>query len=320
MSEREFLMIVNEEAGTSDEQRVEQVRRLLAAQADVKVARTGSIDELQHALDNRGSAEVVVCGGDGSLHAVVTALCLVYELDEDDLPALGLIPLGTGNDFARAAGIPEDPEEAARIVLEGPLQPIDIIRDADDFIVVNAVHVGTGDRAGREAKPWKDRLGTIGLGPLGYVIGSVIAGFRKDGWKLVVEVDGEVVADGSTRLMQVAMANGTSIGGGAALAPEAEPGDGRADVVIAESRTRLERVQYALHLKSGDLDRLNGVRRMTGAHVRLRSATGSSFGVNADGELLDPVTEAEWTLQRAAYRLHLPEEADSQPRASEPVR
>ena len=43
MSEREFLVVVNEEAGTSDEQRVEQVRRLLAAHADVKVARTGSI-------------------------------------------------------------------------------------------------------------------------------------------------------------------------------------------------------------------------------------------------------------------------------------
>lgn len=319
MSQRELLLIVNEEAGSNAEQVVDRVRRVLAEEAEVTVARTGSIEDLQSALDERGDAEVVVCGGDGSLHAVVTALCLTDELSEADRPVVGLIPLGTGNDFAGAAGIPEDPEEAARVVLYGPLRPIDVIRDADDVIVVNAVHVGTGDRAGREAKPWKDRLGTVGLGPIGYLIGMVIAGFRKDGWKLEVVVDGEVVADGSQRLMQVAMANGTSIGGGAELAPEAQPGDGRADIVIAESRTRLERFQYALHLKSGGLDELDGVTRMTGSHVAIRSVTGHAFGVNADGELLDPVTEAEWTLQRGAYQLHLPAAAQHDRRRAEPA-
>ena len=52
----------------------------------------------------------MVAGGDGSLHAVVTALHRRHELAER---TLGLIPLGTGNDFARALDIPLDPAEAA---------------------------------------------------------------------------------------------------------------------------------------------------------------------------------------------------------------
>lgn len=305
-----YLMIVNDDAGTSTDDVVDEVREALATRGEVEVARTSSMDELRDALGRRGDAEVVVCGGDGSLHAVATALCLQDELgepgSEGEGPVLGLVPLGTGNDFARSVSIPEDPREAAGVVLDGPLRPIDLIRDEEDRVVINAVHVGAGDEAGRLAKPWKERLGKVGLGPLGYVVGTALAGVRKAGWKMRVTVDGEVVADGSTRLMQVGMANGTSIGGGAELAPDAAPGDGLADIVIAKARTRPQRVLYALRLRSGELSTLEGVRRLRGRQVRVETMTDHPFGINADGELLDPVTSMTWSLQRGAYRLHVP--------------
>lgn len=307
---RRLLMIVNDDAGTSQDDVVDSARRVLAERAEVDVVRTSTMDELTSALAAREDAEVVVCGGDGSLHAVLTALCLEDRLDPDDgvdrSPVVGLIPLGTGNDFARAVSIPTEVRAAAEIVLDGPLRPIDVIRDDDDRVVVNAVHVGAGDEAGRLAKPWKERLGRVGLGPLGYVVGTVLAGARKAGWKLRVTVDGTVVVDGDVRLMQVGMANGTSIGGGAELAPGAAPGDGLGDVVIAEARTRPERLRYALHLKRGEHGSLDGVRRLRGTEVRVESMTEHAFGVNADGELLDPVLRTTWRVQPSAYRLHVP--------------
>ena len=303
-----YLMIVNDAAGTSTDDVVEDVRAALAVHGEVEVAATSSMDELREALQGRGDAEVVVCGGDGSLHAVATALCMRDELGDGERegPVLGIVPLGTGNDFARSVNLPDDPVEAVRVVVEGPLRPIDVIRDDKARVVVNAVHVGAGDEAGRLAKPWKVRLGTVGLGPLGYVVGTVLAGVRKAGWKLRVTVDGEVVADGQTRLMQVGMANGTSIGGGAVLAPDAAPGDGLADIVIAEARTRPQRLLYALRLTSGDVESLEGVRRLRGTEVRVEAMTDRGFGVNADGELLDPVSSTTWRVQPGAYRLHVP--------------
>lgn len=316
-----YLMIVNDDAGTSTDDVVEEVRAALAEHGEVEVAATSSMDELREALERRGDAEVVVCGGDGSLHAVTTALCLRSELNhpddgDDAAPVVGLVPMGTGNDFARSVSIPDDPLEAVQVVIDGPLRPIDVIRDDEERVIVNAVHVGAGEEAGRLAKPWKERLGRVGLGPLGYVIGTVRAGVRKAGWKLRVTVDGEVVADGQTRLMQVGMANGTSIGGGAELAPDAAPGDGLADIVIAEARTRPQRLLYALRLKSGDVESLEGVRRMRGTELRIESMTGRRFGVNADGELLDPVTSTTWRVQPGAYRLHVP--AGVEPTVADP--
>ena len=75
---------------------------------------------------------------------------------------LGLIPLGTGNDFARAMDIPLDTEEAARLLVEGEVRPVDLIVDELGEVVVNHVHVGAGAQASRRGARWKERLGKVG--------------------------------------------------------------------------------------------------------------------------------------------------------------
>src|SRR5947208_1080775 len=86
----------------------------LVAHAVVEVAHTGNPGELDSVLHRRGGRHIVVAGGDGTLHAVVSALYRRHELAD---AVVGLVPLGTGNDFARGAGIPMDPAEAARVVV-----------------------------------------------------------------------------------------------------------------------------------------------------------------------------------------------------------
>lgn len=297
---RRFLFIANSSAGTSDQERIDAALGVLREHGDVEVVSTGTVDELTDAISAREGREIVVAGGDGSLHAFVTALCRAGHLGEDP-PTVGLLPMGTGNDFARTVELPTDPAEAARIVIGSPARPMDVLIDDEDRLVANAVHIGVGEEAGRIAAPWKKRLG-----PIGYVIGGLAAGFGQVGRHLTVVADGDVVVDGSQRVLQVAVTIGESVGGGTPIAPDAEPGDGRAELVVSQAIDPGRRFLYALKVNRGRHTELDDVitRR-----VRTVTVTGVNhdFAANADGEALDPARERTWRVVPDAYRLHTPD-------------
>ena len=145
---------------------------VLREDADVEVATTSNPGELDGVLHRAGCRSIVVAGGDGSLHAVITALHRRHELAER---ILGLIPLGTGNDFARALEIPLDPGEAAPPWSTGKPRRMDLIVDELGGVVVNSVHAGASAQASRRGARWKERLGPFGFGILGYPIGAALA-------------------------------------------------------------------------------------------------------------------------------------------------
>ncbi|MGI8994501.1 MAG: diacylglycerol/lipid kinase family protein, partial [Nocardioidaceae bacterium] len=154
-----MLLITNGDAGANDRESVDLALAVLRQAREVEVVETTSLDELDGVLQKRDGRVVVVAGGDGSLHAVVAAL---YRRGELDQPTIGLIPLGTGNDFARSVQIPLDSARAARVIAGGRMDQIDILVDDEGGVVVNAVHAGAGADAAREAKRWKKRLGKLG--------------------------------------------------------------------------------------------------------------------------------------------------------------
>src|SRR3954464_10333592 len=128
-----LLVITNKDAGTSDQETLEVALEILRSRTSVEVAATSDPGELDGVLQRAGSRRIVVAGGDGSLHAVVAALYRRHELDHK---GVGLLPMGTGNDFARSLGIPLDVDEAARVVLEGEVRPMDLIVDELGEVVV----------------------------------------------------------------------------------------------------------------------------------------------------------------------------------------
>src|SRR4051794_13665622 len=213
-----LLLITNPDAGSADEERLERALQVLRASADVEVTHTGNPGELDSVLHRRGGRHIVVAGGDGSLHAVVAALHRRHELAD---AVVGLVPLGTGNDFARGAGIPLDPAEAARVVINGDVRPVDLIVDCLGEVVVNNVHVGVGAQATESARPLKRVLGRFG-----YVVGAAKAAVRPPFVRLRVEVDGHVVADFAHPILMVAIGNGSRVGGGAGVTPPAPPPGG----------------------------------------------------------------------------------------------
>src|ERR687890_1292542 len=126
-----ILLITNASAGSNEEQAVADAIDVLDKDHDVEVAATKEPEELAAVLDRCDGRPVVVAGGDGTLHAVVNGL---YRAKQLESTCLGLVPLGTGNDFARGVGIPLDPRSAAEVVLEGHHSSVDLIVEDDGTV------------------------------------------------------------------------------------------------------------------------------------------------------------------------------------------
>ena len=289
------VLVASVKAGSTDAEAVEAARAVLADAGPVELVETATPEELDTALDSLDGRTLVVAGGDGSLHLVVTRLRARGELGD---VRLGLVPLGTGNDLARALDLPLDPAAAAGVVLSCAPRALDLIVDDVGGVVVNAVHVGVGADAAAHAGRLKPRLG-----PLAYPVGAVAAGLRSTGWKLRVEVDGRVLADGGRRSLMVGIGNGRGIGVGTPLLPHAEPDDGLLDVVVSSASGPVARVRFGAALTAGRHLQDKAVRYARGRTVEV---SGEPVGVNADGELGDDVRRRRWTVEPAAWSLIRP--------------
>lgn len=286
------LLLASAHAGSTEDEAVEAARAVLAEAGPVEVVSTATPEELDRALDACGSRSLVVAGGDGSLHLAVSRLHARGELAERPI---ALVPLGTGNDLARALDLPLDPADAARLVLTGRHQPMDLLTDDAGGIVVNAVHVGIGAEAAESAGRLKPLLGL-----LAYPLGAVFAGLRSTGWRLRVAVDGTVLADDHRRALMVGIGNGPSIGGGTMLLPDACPDDGLLDVMVSRATGPFARARYAAALQAGTHLQDPEVRWTRGRSV---TVSGEPVGVNADGELGGEITRRTWTVQPGAWSL-----------------
>lgn len=289
------LLITNSGAGSADRETLQRALRVLREATDVEVAETSNPGELDGVLHRRGGRQVVVAGGDGTLHAVVAALHRRQELSHT---VIGLVPVGTGNDFARGSGIPLDPEEAARIVVRGNIVPVDLIVDCLGDVVVNTVHIGVGAQAAINARPLKKALGRAG-----YVLGALRAAVNPPYLRLRVEVDDHVVADFAHPILMVAVGNGSRVGGGAVITPEADPTDGQMDVMVSYSTTLWAKLGYAARFRFGRHHERDDVLYVSGSSV---SVSGQGFYCSSDGELYGPERYRTWHLEPHAFSMSLP--------------
>jgi YegS/Rv2252/BmrU family lipid kinase len=193
---------------------------------------------------------LLVFGGDGTVHEVVNGLPLPVGQDG---PVVGLLPAGTGNDLARALGLPPQPVAAARALLDGRPRPVDLL-DTGSRLAANGINAGFAAAATEVLS----RRAKRALGPAAYAVGGLRAGLRPPTWPARVEVDGRVV-DGEA--LAVVVGNGGSFGGGQWLLPDADLGDGLLDVLVVPAATSKARLARALAMDRrlpDDLPRLRG--------------------------------------------------------------
>lgn len=287
-------------SGSFDETVLSQVSRVLdEAGHKVRIHRLGRSSDSDGPLETALETPVgtlVIAGGDGTIHHVLSDLDAMGSLSPAE--PIGLLPMGTGNDMARGLGLPLDPVDAARVLLDCRPRPMDVLVDGDGGLVVNAAHAGAGAEASERGQAFKPVLGA-----LGYAIGAALAGMRRSGWPIRVDVDGRTLTSTEGELLMVGLAVGRTIGGGTPLAPEADPGDGLADVVVVSATGPLERADFARRLRQGTQEERDDVLVARGSRV---TVDGGQAPLNVDGELLGPVGTRTWTVRPGAWSVLVP--------------
>jgi diacylglycerol kinase (ATP) len=225
--------------------------------------------------DLRAAAEgaelVVVAGGDGSLNHCVNAL----EERLDEL-TFALVPTGTGNDFARTLGLPEDPADAARAVAASEPRSFDVGRASGGGVTrlfVNACMGGFPVAVNEAIDENTKRM----LGPLAFWVGGAKAAAGLE--RSVVTMNGVEVPD----CVAAGVGNGRTCGGGIEVWPDADPADGILDACALGAPNAAAAVQLLLKVKGGTHEGLDGVT--TGAGPRLEIDADPPIEFNVDGEL-----------------------------------
>ncbi|WP_147198839.1 lipid kinase YegS [Pantoea sp. MBD-2R] len=173
-----------------------------------------------------GAATVVAGGGDGTVNEIATSLAGVAEKQR---PVLGIIPLGTANDFATSAGIPEEMENALRLAIVGKATPVDLARVNQDRYFINMATGGFGTRITTETP---ERLKSA-LGGVSYFIHGLM---RMDTLKADTCTLSGPGFNWQGDALVIGIGNGRQAGGGQRLCPAALINDGMLELSIVTSK------------------------------------------------------------------------------------
>lgn len=189
-------------------------------------------------LTERGETHIVVLGGDGTLHEVLNGLV------DPSVCTLGLIPSGTGNDFATCIGLPQDVEKATKIILDGEAKDIDYI-EMSDRRCMNVGGIGMDvdvlERYSRGKRQTKMKYFTCLLRSI----------FAFKGYPVTVIIDGKEERHDA---LLVDVCNGTMYGGGIPICPKADVADGKISAVIVDGiKGKVELMKTLIKLMKGKL-------------------------------------------------------------------
>ena len=236
-----------------------------------------------------GATAVVAVGGDGTVNEVVNGLV-------GSRVPLGVIPIGTANDFARQVGIPMHADQAMDIILRQPARAMDL-GEVNGRAFLNVSTGGVGAETTAETSPAaKERLGSLAYALTGM---KKLGGLRpRRGWFFGpgFEFRGD--------WLLFAVGNGRVTGGGTAITPHASVTDGLLDICVIEAMPRGEFARLALLVRKGEHLGHPAVRYAQVPELTIESAR--AISVNVDGE---PVN-----ARRLVYRaipgglmVHLPQ-------------
>jgi diacylglycerol kinase (ATP) len=232
----------------------------------------GDAERMAREAAESGAELVIAAGGDGTLNEVVNGVVSAGWAGR-----LGLVPLGTANDFASGLGIPQGIEEAFEVAAVGRPEEVDLARVNDRYFV-NVSTGGFGATATEDTPADAKRL----LGPWAYVITGVRKFSELRPSRIRFETADGVAYEGEVMLF--AVGNAKQTGGGSLLTPRAEIGDGRLDVLIVPGMPRMDFVALLPDLRAGThVDNPDVLYFQTG---RLRVEASEDVSVNADGEPL----------------------------------
>ncbi|RUR42522.1 lipid kinase YegS [Vreelandella populi] len=178
-----------------------------------------------------GITHVVACGGDGTVNEVVNGLMRVAH---DRRPALGIVPLGSANDFATSAGLPLEPGPALAATMTLTSYPIDVVRvtaeESDKSSTQYYVNMTTGGFGAEITSSTPKTLKRM-LGGGAYSVMGALKAWGHRSYRGTLHWGDQ---EQNVSLLLLALGNGRQSGGGQVLAPRAKLDDGRLDVLLVK--------------------------------------------------------------------------------------
>lgn len=274
--------IINAKAGSVNASLVESKIRDALFRCDLNLIHPQSIEEMQTFIQqemDRGTDSILIAGGDGTINASIQAIYRVSK-DSSDLPRIALVRSGTANDLASEIGVSWHIDRAARNILEGSTNRIDVIQVEGDgrtaYMLTNGgvgIPAVTAELANnlREALrraascPKAQRI-VKGISELGYrAIKSVGSGvyplmvlealrtWDQKAWGLDISIPGKMNIE--TQAPIVLVNNQARLGSSFLPAPYTSNTDGTVNLLIAESDSLKDHLTVALQIKKGLVDR-----------------------------------------------------------------
>lgn len=265
---------------------------------DVRVTWEGgdAIRMVREAVD-AGISRVIAGGGDGTVNEVVTGL---MALEPAQRPSMGVLPLGSANDFANGVGLPLEPEPALKVALGGHRHRVDVARLGEDCFI-NMATGGFGAEITTSTPVALKRL----LGGGAYSLMGMLKAWRYQPYAGHLRwPDGEL----ETPLFLLAIGNGRQAGGGQQLAPQAKLDDGLLDVLVVRDFSSLHEMRQLL----SEIERLpeDGEFVRNIRTPRLSFTSDDAFPLNLDGEPRR-LEQFEVTLEPRAIELMMPDGSEA---------
>jgi diacylglycerol kinase (ATP) len=280
--------------------RLAQIQELFKSfQVHAQFVSTNGAAELELSVRDvisRGCRVLIAMGGDGTFQTLVNA-----ALGADVL--LGVLPVGGGNDFAAALGLPDDPMKSAKAVLQGTPRFVDLVRvrtaEGRTRLYAGGGGIGLDARAVHFASGAYRRL----PGRWRYIASALRALVGFVPLEVRADFPGSDLIPHEAKVLLAAVLNSPTYGGGLRLAPGATLNDGSLHVVLIEDIGAFEILQLLPRLiGSGEL-RTSRVKRWQVTKVRLTTLNPSVF--QGDGEILGS-TPVEIELVPRAIRVLAP--------------
>ena len=244
-----------------------------------RTERPGHGAELAARAVQAGAQRIVAVGGDGTVHDVANGLLRHGLGGRGGDVALGVVPIGSGNDFAKLVGVyRHSPVRAVRRLVTAQTARFDAGLVCDEYFV-NSVGFGFGPEVVRvrNAMP-----GLSGFASYFVPVLRAFARFRPP--RLEVRARGFAETG---NMMMVEVCNGTTAGGSYRFAPDAQPGDGRLDVCLVRRVSLLRFLMAVPRVMRGTHATMREVALFQTREVVIRSLDGPLL-LHVDGELREP--------------------------------
>jgi len=292
-----YYFIVNKTSGNGKGSIVwKKVQNLLEAKrVDYKVLYTDGSDhdaKLVESIIHTDISAIVVVGGDGTIHGVANSLAGKHV-------PMGIIPAGSGNDFARSLQIPKYHEKALNRILKGKVKIMDLGRVGHEFFITIA-GIGFDGKVAKVTNESKVKklLNKLNLGSLSYIYSLIKVLFTYEPTTATIKIDEDI--HHFKEVWMISVANLPFYGGGIKICPDARADDGLLDICVLHGVSRWELLMVFPRAFSGKHITHKNVTMLKGKDIFITPE--KELVIQCDGEIIEQKT-ITLTVEKEALKI-----------------